>query len=83
MATIIDKSNDNTVVPETPYQGDPKPVSGRSTSRSLWALGAGAVFIIGLGVFVVTTQASRTDPAPYGAGPNTGMVAQPAPTQNK
>lgn len=82
MPKTVDEKNDGTVVPETAYQDNPKPVSSGSKSRSLWVIAVLAALLIGLALFVGLGRGSHTDPAPYGGTATNGSSAQPAPTQN-
>jgi hypothetical protein len=82
MAKLLDNANDDSVVPETSYQDDPKPTSQAATSKSIWAIGIVAVFVGALALYVGTGTGSHTDPAPNGSGGNVASPAQPAPAQN-
>lgn len=82
MPKLIDNNNDDTVVPETAYQGEEKTVSGRGTSRSAWGLLIAVLFLVALAIFAFSRGGSKTDPAPNGGSANTGTSTAPAPAQN-
>lgn len=82
MAKLVDNNNDDATVPETPYQGKERAVSGRGTSLSWWGLAVAAVFAAGIALFVFTRGPGSTDPAPNGGANRSGATTQTAPSQN-
>jgi hypothetical protein len=82
MAKLVNNDNDDAVVPETAYQDEKKPMSGRSTSLSIWGLVIAAIFVAALAIFAFTRNGAHTDPAPSGGMGNSGATTQPAPAQN-